>query len=183
MGRYYHGDIEGKFWNCVQESNDIENLINIESNKYYTWKVCGCIAEIKSDNYCYNCYENYEDHIKDVIYEEDYEDGNIYCEDESLEYFINKEEHYEELKINMNLISEKIPKEIITDFNNIEKNYKILNTSSGVFNNIIENIYNYYYDSEKISNEQIELIARYNLGFQIEYCLSINDFCNVYCEY
>ena len=29
MGRFYDGDIEGKFWFGVQDSSDIENLISI----------------------------------------------------------------------------------------------------------------------------------------------------------
>ena len=29
MGRFYSGDIEGKFWVGVQDSDDIENLVNI----------------------------------------------------------------------------------------------------------------------------------------------------------
>ena len=43
MGRYYYGDIEGKFWFGVQSSNDINNLINIKgiqnmNGKYVTVK-------------------------------------------------------------------------------------------------------------------------------------------------
>ena len=30
MGRYYWGDIEGKFWFGVQSSCDINNLVNID---------------------------------------------------------------------------------------------------------------------------------------------------------
>jgi hypothetical protein len=34
MGRYYHGDIEGKFWFGVQSSNDAE-YFGVEGNTNY----------------------------------------------------------------------------------------------------------------------------------------------------
>ena len=30
MGRFYDGDIQGKFWVAVQTSKDISNLMNID---------------------------------------------------------------------------------------------------------------------------------------------------------
>jgi hypothetical protein len=42
MGRFYTGDIEGKFWFGIQDSNDIENLVNITPNIEYAWKACNC---------------------------------------------------------------------------------------------------------------------------------------------
>ena len=30
MGRFYWGDIKGKFWFGVQDSDDVENLVNIQ---------------------------------------------------------------------------------------------------------------------------------------------------------
>ena len=34
MGRFYHGDIEGKFWFGIQDSDDIKNLVHMESYIY-----------------------------------------------------------------------------------------------------------------------------------------------------
>ena len=51
MGRFYSGDIEGKFWFGVQDSNDIENLVNITPNIEYAWKACNCFAEIDDEEY------------------------------------------------------------------------------------------------------------------------------------
>ena len=45
MGRFYSGDIEGKFWFGVQDSDDIKNLVTIKGNNDYSWKVCNCVAE------------------------------------------------------------------------------------------------------------------------------------------
>ena len=62
MGRYYYGDIEGKFWVGVQSSGDICELIDIEPNNSYLWKVCLCSADVSSQDdvlsqYCKDCYK------------------------------------------------------------------------------------------------------------------------------
>ena len=43
MGRFYNGDIEGKFWFGIQDSDDVKNLVTIDGYVYYSWKVCDCI--------------------------------------------------------------------------------------------------------------------------------------------
>ena len=55
MGRYYWGDIEGKFWFGVQSSNDVENLLNITSQPgSLIWHGCGCVVDFdqKNDEFC-----------------------------------------------------------------------------------------------------------------------------------
>ena len=37
MGRFYSGDIEGKFWFGVQSSGDVENLVTITPHTFYSW--------------------------------------------------------------------------------------------------------------------------------------------------
>ncbi len=74
MGRFYNGDIEGKFWVGVQDSDDVENLVTIGSYKYYSWKVCNCSAEIDSANYCRDCYDCIREHIEAAVEEEEYDD-------------------------------------------------------------------------------------------------------------
>ena len=52
MGRYYYGDIEGKFHFGVQSSDDINNLIdNIEHEHEYEWITCVCNVESKEEKY------------------------------------------------------------------------------------------------------------------------------------
>ena len=75
MGRFYSGDIEGKFWFGVQGSDDIQNLVTISEHIYYSWKACNCSADIDADNYCKFCYENKEEHINDVKEMDEYADG------------------------------------------------------------------------------------------------------------
>lgn len=55
MGRYYQGDISGKFWFAVQPSNDVENLCNIKGTIDFNWIECGCIVENFNDTFCKNC--------------------------------------------------------------------------------------------------------------------------------
>ena len=64
MGRFYSGDIEGKFWFGIQDSNDVENLVTITGNTEYSWHACNCVAEIEDDDYCRQCYGSKEEHIE-----------------------------------------------------------------------------------------------------------------------
>jgi len=177
MGRFYNGDIEGKFWFAVQDSNDIENLVTVVSNVYYSWKSCNCSAEI-DEKYCRQCYQNIDEHIEAAIEEEEYEDECLYYEECCQGYSLDKCTHYEELVKNMENLKKEIPEEIIKEFEKIEQNDKILDAFTGVFNQI-HPLINSDSDKKKIS----VLVARYTLGYQIEYCLRTTESCNINCEY
>ena len=181
MGRFYNGDIEGKFWFGVQDSDDVENLVTIGSYKYYSWKVCNCSAEIDSANYCRDCYDCIREHIEAAVEEEEYDDKCLHYEDCSQGYSLDKGTHYEELVTNMENLKKEIPEGVIKFFENIEQNDKILDAFTGVFNDIHK-----HYDSVENDEERHKLnvlIARYTLGYQIEYCLRTTDSCNINCEY
>jgi len=184
MGRFYHGDIEGKFWFGIQDSDDIRNLVDMKSYIYYSWHVCDCVAEIDKDNnkhkYCKYCYESQEDHIKDAIENDCYEDSCLYYEDYTVGYSLDKSTHYEELCISMDKLKLEIKDEIINAFDKLEQNDDILDAMTGVFNDIHGSIKNVYNDDYNKSH--LELIARYTLGYQIEYCLRTTDTCNINCE-
>ena len=184
MGRYYNGDIEGKFWFGVQSSDDVENLVTITPNTYYSWIGCGCNAEIEDETYCHSCFQSQTEHEEAVI--EEYEDADLEClymEMQTNGYSLDKDTHYSELLDNMNKLKLGLNKDFINEFDNIEQNEKILNAFTGVFDktcNIIDEI-NFENDYEK--NEVCKLAARYTLGYQIEYCLRTTDSCNILCEY
>ena len=185
MGRFYSGDIEGKFWFGIQDSDDIENLVTIKGNTDYSWKVCNCVAEIDDDDYCKVCYENKEQHVEGAIEEGEYDEDDIndclYYEDCSHGYSLDKGTHYEELVTNMENLKKEIPDNIINFFNNIEQNDKILDAFTGVFNDINKHIGDNNNDKER--HNLLVLIARYTLGYQLEYCLRTTDSCNINCEY
>ena len=171
MGRYYYGDIEGKFWFGVQSSNDINNLINIKGIQNYEWKVCYCKVEV-NHTYCMECYSTKEEHIEAIIQEDedDYDDKCLYNERNYINYYIHKSIHYDQLVHNMNKLKEKIPEKIIEHFNKIERTDQILDASSGVFDGI------------SLKDCDLEILARYSLGYQIEYCLQLKKTCLVECE-
>ena len=190
MGRFYSGDIEGKFWFGIQDSNDIENLVNITPNIEYAWKACNCFAEIDCNEYCRTCYETKEDHINDAVEEGEYDDTDedkcLYYEECSQGYSLDKKTHYQELVTNMENLKKVIPEEIIKEFEKIEQNDKILDAFTGVFDQthpIVNKMNDDFVYSESKKKEFAMLVARYTLGYQLEYCLRTTDSCNVNCEY
>jgi hypothetical protein len=63
MGRYYEGNIVGKFWTCVQDSACIERYGGTVESQF-EWNGCGCCAEEDcEDEYCSGCYDSYEEHL------------------------------------------------------------------------------------------------------------------------
>ena len=87
MGRYYSGNINGKFWFACQSSDAMENYGAIVEDPEFRFKSCGCrccdfVPEEK--DYCEDCFNSYEDHIKEVRDETD-DDNDTECfeEDES----------------------------------------------------------------------------------------------------
>tara|TARA_Y100000992_G_scaffold228176_1_gene159552 strand:+ start:2148 stop:2702 length:555 start_codon:yes stop_codon:yes gene_type:complete len=183
MGRFYNGDIEGKFWFGIQSSDDISNLVDYEPFQSYVWKFCGCsLDEDEKDKYCKSCFDSKEEHIDSVKEEDDYDDELLWNKEESISYSLDKDTHYQQLVDNMNKIKICIHEDIIHEFEKIEQNDKILNTFSGVFNNMINIINNMEFKDDKYKDNMYTLLARYTLGYQIEYCLRTTDSCNIYCE-
>jgi hypothetical protein len=187
MGRYYSGSIEGKFWFGVQGSCDIEELTKVVGETNYSWLVCGCNAEIEDDVYCKQCYQYKEQHIEDAIQEGNFDedadevDKCLYYECQMITYCLDKSSHYQDLVDSMNTIKTQIPEETLADFDKIEQNDDILDAFTGIFDNI-HNSSNTDAD-EKEKHNLCVLIARYTLGYQIEYCLRTQSTCNVVCEY
>jgi hypothetical protein len=185
MGRYYNGDISGKFWFGIQDSNDIHNLITMDSYKYYNWKKCGCCADIEGSNYCNCCYNTLKEHIDDVKNDDDYEDNCLYYEECCQDYNIDKSVHYQELVDSMSELKKEINDEIIEEFDKIPQDDNILDAFTGVFDNSLKLLNSLNKEiQEKQEKKKLEtLVARYTLGYQIEYCLRKNETCNVSCEF
>jgi len=69
MGRYYYGDIHGKFWFAIQASNDASYFGAIPTPCYSF--SCGCDVkqtkvETDTDLYCESCYLSVEEHRKSI---------------------------------------------------------------------------------------------------------------------
>lgn len=66
MGRFYTGDISGKFWFGVQASDDADHF-GVEGEVICRWYGCGCEVEcFHNDSYCEDCYNSLEEHIEDA---------------------------------------------------------------------------------------------------------------------
>ena len=67
MGRYYHGDIGGKFWFGIQESDDA-SFFGREHDDIYIFCVCACALSEEDTRdpklYCDGCYSSYEEHMQ-----------------------------------------------------------------------------------------------------------------------
>jgi|SaaInlStandDraft_7_1057024.scaffolds.fasta_scaffold10098_2 hypothetical protein len=186
MGRFYYGDIEGKFWVAIQPSNDIENIVDVDPEPLFVWKICNCeaiINESQTDKYCNSCFESEEEHKQSVIDDDDYDDERLYIEEEMISYCLNMDDHYESLVRNMGELKLLIENNIINKFYEIKQNKDILDTSTGVFNDIIDYIFkNDNFESDEDRKLVLERVTRYIIGYQIEYCLRTNESCNVVCE-
>ena len=82
----------------------------------------------------------------------------------------------------MELLKQEIPEEIIKKFENIEQTDDILNAFTGVFDKYLP-VINEKKEEKGEKKELSVLVARYTLGYQIEYCLRTTGSCNVNCEY
>lgn len=199
MGRYYWGDIEGKFWFGVQPTTDISELISCDYDTIYTWEGCHCDIECEDElwtecdseceencqhMYCNNCFENKQSHIHKILEDdESYQVGDyMYREMNCIRYKIDIN-HLEELNSSLDKLKTKIGKDIIDEYNKLENNEKLINAGSGVFDGISERMNDIENSGNILTKEESSLIARYGLGMQIKYVLTHNKSCVVYCEY
>ena len=193
MGRYYDGDIEGKFHFGIQSSDDIENLIeNIDHEHEYEWITCGCNVEFKEDksrNYCNDCFSSYEEHKQEILKHEDegcIHNGCLYIEGNFIYYSIQKKDHYENLLTSMKKLEESLGNDIIILFQEIEKEESVVDGLSSVYEKIHTFLHHYLdslNDEEKVG-KYLKIFARYKLGFQIKHVLEKegSDSCFVSCE-
>jgi len=85
----------------------------------------------------------------------------------------------------MSELKKEINDEIIEEFDKIPQDDNILDAFTGVFDNSLKLLNSLNKEiQEKQEKKKLEtLVARYTLGYQIEYCLRKNETCNVSCEF
>ena len=86
MGRYYHGDIDGKFWVAVQSSTDAD-FFGVEGavthvHYYFTKEHLDKVKKGIED--CENCLGEYKKHLDNFFKNRDY------YSDEKLADYLNK---------------------------------------------------------------------------------------------
>lgn len=185
MGRFYNGDISGKFWVGIQPSDDISNLVNYMPKDSYNWKSCGCSLELdEEENYCVDCFSSLEEHIQAAKDEDNYDDNVLWCEEQQFIYCLNKYEHCQELLDSMQRLRTDIHPEIIAELKKIERDDDILDAHTGVFNNVIDVLNKVTTNMNETECKAVSVyVARYIIGFQLEYCFEQNEICYIYCEY
>jgi hypothetical protein len=178
MGRYYTGDICGKFWFGIQNSDDADHFGckgNIVNYRFYG---CECsinqyLIDIAIENkvslFCDKCYHNYNHHKKEV---EDLVENNI------LYYECCEQLIYEFNSTHINIVKQVL-NELENKYSMYIKNFEIIDDVS------LEDGIDYEVDlvDEKEEEESedkkiLKYVARLCLGRQILYCLEKNGKCN-----
>ena len=165
MGRYYSGEISGKFWFAVQSSNDAD-YFGVTYETVITYIVCNCYYD--NEEYCSACYSSLEEH-KEVIKEEEFKeeecDKTYQISDNEIYYeftYDNIDSVKEQIKVLEFIVGKHMDSyKIMDDENEITYNYKV---------------------PENIEKNELEFIARLCLGKQILYCLEKNNSCTFYAE-
>ena len=163
MGRYYTGQISGKFWFGIQNSND-PDYFGVEYKDVLSYYVCNCYCN--EETYCYDCYSTIEEH-KEAIKEENIENNNkTWYVSESEIYYEFTYEDIDSVKEQIKVLEYIIGKhmdsyKIIDNENEITYDYKVPNN---------------------IQKNELEFIVRLCLGKQILYCLEKNQSCSFYAD-
>jgi hypothetical protein len=163
MGRYYRGQICGKFWFAIQSSDDASNF-GVPYKEEICYNVCNCHYD-GLNNYCINCYSSFEEHLEDVKEEYGEEYDKTWNEDYNEISYHFSENDIEKVK---NIISKL--EEIVGQYMD---SYKIIDENDEI---------TYYISTNNIPRDKLELVARLSLGKQILYCLEKNNSCFFYAE-
>uniref|UniRef100_A0A6C0ETH1 Uncharacterized protein n=1 Tax=viral metagenome TaxID=1070528 RepID=A0A6C0ETH1_9ZZZZ len=171
MGRYYFGQISGKFWFGFQNSDDA-SYFGVNYKHVKNFYSCSCEIEdtdnLAKEIYCTDCYASFEEHKQAMIdedvelYDDDDSDSTWYTSDSEITY------HFDASHIGMVEKKIKICEDLIGDYVN-DSSYKIIDDGDEI-------TYDYTTPSNMIGTD-IELIARLCLGKQILYCLRKNGEC------
>ena len=172
MGRYYHGDINGKFWFGVQSSVDACNFGG-EYEVLYSWSCCGVqgdltVVDLGKLNECPNeCY------LAD--------DNTRTCEvitDENYVVFTFEKDDTEFVEHIMLDLMDKlcVSKSVLNNIINLEMNDN--EEITDYCDRCADIIYaEYEKDPDRHNEENSELWARLYLGIKIYMCLKMTGSC------
>ena len=73
MGRFYHGDIEGKYWVAVQSTDCMVEYGAYKDGYELCYGYCSCYAERADDgtDFCSDCFETRDEHLEAINEESD----------------------------------------------------------------------------------------------------------------
>ena len=99
MGRFYHGDIEGKYWFGVQPTDCMTEYGAFNDGYEMCYGYCSCYVE-REDNgtdFCSDCFETRDEHLE-AINEESGEPVSLTTREMEEVRFIMTREVFEESK-------------------------------------------------------------------------------------
>jgi hypothetical protein len=181
MGRYYSGQIAGKFWFGVQNSDDASNF-GIEHIEILRYHVCGCECREHDGSklYCVDCYSSLDEHKQSMIDEMDEDDDDI---DYSQTWYLPQHEIcYEFTSNHIELVDSeiKILEEAVGKY---MSGFRIEDDGDEI---------TYSYSTPELDEhgivisspqkDELSLIARLCLGKQISYCLHKHGGCSFYAD-
>jgi hypothetical protein len=156
MGRFYNGDINGKFWFGVQSSDDISNLLDIDSDMVCEWYGCGCTLhdDNNEDNeYCIECFNNKEDFLLNASEEMEADGSSVpYRETNEIVYYISSSQYLKPLEEKLNELEQKIHKSIIDAFKEITGD--VSDVFTGAFDHVLE-LYDNLMNEKSATNEVV----------------------------
>jgi hypothetical protein len=192
MGRYYHGQITGKFWFGIQSSDDA-TYFGVHFQPVYCFYSCGCYYEREAcekieENedlqgydpeehiYCLQCFDSFEEHNQQIKEEQ------IEREDEKT-WFLSEQIFYQFLPVHLPIIEHNL--ELLeTEVGKYIQSYSIIDTDKD--GNSISYSYKLIDSVQSMKKDTLQLIldkiARLCLGRQILYCVKTYDSCSFYAE-
>jgi hypothetical protein len=197
MGRYYYGQISGKFWFGVQSSDDASHF-GLEHNDTFKYYVCQCEiqhtenASSHIEPFCKDCFSSLDEHKQAMIdegteFDDDTDTNKMWFKSDCEISYTFESKHIDMVESHIKILEESVGKYM--------SGYKIVDTNDEITYeyeipkpaDLSEELYtpddctqspfpNY------ISNDDITLIARLCLGKQILYCLHKHGMCELYAE-
>jgi hypothetical protein len=179
MGRYYWGDIEGKFAFAIQSSYDPEEF-GVDAIEIHSWD-CGCESEYGVEPEVYNCGDPEKNHRNCQISdsqnsdksEDSEENTNTQSDSPNLLKFEFSSEQLEDIKEKLDEILDMFP----TDFKEV-----FFNTMKTINGYNKQSLANDFKISESELDIYLRLYYRYELGKEIYDYLLTHDTCNFYGE-
>jgi hypothetical protein len=167
MGRYYTGQISGKFWFGIQDSTDAD-FFGTEYSDVFSFYVCGCeYFAGESKEYCDGCFGSLEEHMA-ALEADDIQSVHLW-------HLSDCEIRYEFSEFHSEKVAQKIG-ELEGIVGQYMSSYVLSDNDEGT------NIeYSYTVPADVVPND-LPLIAKLCLGKQILYCLEKYGTCSFVAE-
>ena len=169
MGRWYYGDIHGKCWFGVQNSNDASNF-GVEPTEEYRFIGCGCLYEpnnpykLDKNAYCTDCFSSYEEHFEDIKDDVSSDNKKTWNTGSCIYYYFTEGD--------LDQVQEVV-KELDAEVGHYLKNFTLHENDNG--NGIT---YNCDFTDKRVGKKKQEKMARLCLGLQIIKSIETNGSCS-----